>query len=365
MLIPADDYPLHQSPEPFAYAGTDRNFYDRFFFNGYDASHGIFFSLAMGVYPQLNIMDASFCVQIDGKQYNLRTSKEMNGDRLDLSIGPLTLEIVSPLKISRIIITDNETGMVADLTAQARHSAIEEPRFQRRNGTRLFMDVTRATQNIVWQGSISVNRERIEVVDWYGTRDRSWGIRNVGTNDPQQVVPAMEPQFYWLWTPANFNDKCFFFHSNDDGDGIPWNRKAVIESLDGSVTSGYKEPQYRAVYENGTRRIDELIIDLTPDEKIRITSLPLRFYMQGLGYTHPIWNHGTHHGKLAVELEVLDVLKTEQQLKEGKIENLHIQQLAEFELVNTAEKGIGVVEQLLIGRHSPSGFNELIDGYQA
>ncbi|HQR91626.1 MAG TPA: hypothetical protein PLH31_20595, partial [Caulobacter sp.] len=26
-----DDYPIHQTPEPVAYAGTDRNFYDRYF----------------------------------------------------------------------------------------------------------------------------------------------------------------------------------------------------------------------------------------------------------------------------------------------------------------------------------------------
>jgi hypothetical protein len=35
MLTPADDYPLHQTPEPMAFSGADRNFYDRFFFNGY------------------------------------------------------------------------------------------------------------------------------------------------------------------------------------------------------------------------------------------------------------------------------------------------------------------------------------------
>ena len=35
MLTKADDFPLHQTPEPMAFAGTDRNFYDRFFFNGY------------------------------------------------------------------------------------------------------------------------------------------------------------------------------------------------------------------------------------------------------------------------------------------------------------------------------------------
>ncbi|MFN3334229.1 MAG: hypothetical protein ACK47M_17100, partial [Caldilinea sp.] len=28
MLTKGDDFPLHQTPEPVAYAGTDRNFYD-------------------------------------------------------------------------------------------------------------------------------------------------------------------------------------------------------------------------------------------------------------------------------------------------------------------------------------------------
>ena len=35
MLTKGDDYPIHQTPEPIAYAGSDRNFYDRYFFNGY------------------------------------------------------------------------------------------------------------------------------------------------------------------------------------------------------------------------------------------------------------------------------------------------------------------------------------------
>jgi hypothetical protein len=30
MLTRGDDYPIHQTPEPIAYAGTDRNFYDRY-----------------------------------------------------------------------------------------------------------------------------------------------------------------------------------------------------------------------------------------------------------------------------------------------------------------------------------------------
>ena len=60
MLSKADDYPIHQSPEPIAYAGQSRNFYDRYFFNGYDADGGVFFALGMGVYPHLDVIDGVF-----------------------------------------------------------------------------------------------------------------------------------------------------------------------------------------------------------------------------------------------------------------------------------------------------------------
>ena len=35
MLSKGDEYPIHQTPEPIAFSGTDRNFYDRYFFCGY------------------------------------------------------------------------------------------------------------------------------------------------------------------------------------------------------------------------------------------------------------------------------------------------------------------------------------------
>ena len=78
MLMPTDDYPLDQTADPITFARTDRNFYDRCFFNGYHTAEYIFFATALGVYPQLNVMDESICLSIDGTQYNLRTSKEMN-----------------------------------------------------------------------------------------------------------------------------------------------------------------------------------------------------------------------------------------------------------------------------------------------
>jgi len=76
-LTRGDDFPIHQTAEPVAYAGTDRNFYDRYFFNGYEASGDgdAFFAAAFGVYPHLNIADAAFCWMKDGKQVNLHASR--------------------------------------------------------------------------------------------------------------------------------------------------------------------------------------------------------------------------------------------------------------------------------------------------
>ncbi len=94
MLTKGDDYPLHQRPEPIACSGSDRNFYDRYFFNGYSNKRHEFFALSFGIYPHLNIMDASFCVSLDGIQHNLRASRHMGMERFDTQVGSIFLEVV-------------------------------------------------------------------------------------------------------------------------------------------------------------------------------------------------------------------------------------------------------------------------------
>jgi len=83
MLSKADDYPVHQLPEPIATSGTDRNFYDRYFFNGYAPDASTFFAAALGVYPHLNVMDAAFSVIDGGVQRNLHGSRILHVERRD------------------------------------------------------------------------------------------------------------------------------------------------------------------------------------------------------------------------------------------------------------------------------------------
>lgn len=360
MLTAGDDFPIHQTPEPVAFAGTDRNFYDRYFFNGYSADGNLFFAAALGVYPHLDVMDAAFCLLIDGKQHNVRASKRMLSERMDLTVGPIKIEVLEPLQKLAVKVAGNDGGASADLVFDARHRPIEEPRFTRRQGPRLFMDYTRLTQNGAWSGTITLDGRKIPVdAKVRGTRDRSWGIRPVGAPDPQPPHQPGGPQFYWLWAPMNFDKRVAFLHTNDDGDGAPWNRAAVVDEIGGGRTH-YDHPQFELAYVPGTRRLAHATARLADNgPSLRIEPMGKTFYMSGLGYTHPVWGHGRDHGELEVACDVLDTAT----LNDNAPEHMHIQAISRATLDDgrTRTEGVGVLEQLLLGPHAPSGFKGLLD----
>jgi hypothetical protein len=90
-------------------------------------------------------------------------------------------------------------GIAGELTFEGRAFPIEEPRFVRRNGPRLFMDYTRLTQNVRRLGLGRGRRQRIEVTDWVGTRDRSLGHPPGRRADPQPTPGAQIGGFFWQW----------------------------------------------------------------------------------------------------------------------------------------------------------------------
>lgn len=359
-----DDYPIHQTPEPVAYAGTDRNFYDRYFFNGY-APEGdggdLFFAAAFGVYPHLNIADASFCVMKDGRQVNLHASRWLGMERMDLRVGPIAIEVLQPLQRLKLLVQAPEHGVAAEIVFEGRAFPIEEPRFIRRNGPRAFMDYTRLTQNGRYSGWVEVDGVRTAVDGFVGTRDRSWGVRPVGARDPQEPVPPTPPQFFWLWSPCNFADGSFFFHTNDDELGRAWNRRAVWleDGAREEAFGGFAESSCAIRWKSGTRHAASASLDLGEGGSVSIEP-QTEFFMLGLGYTHPVWGHGQNQGELKVEREDFVLADIDRRLPH----HLHVQALSRVTYVDGQGRtrvGRGVFEQLVIGPHAPSGFASILD----
>ncbi len=362
MLSKADDYPIHQTPDPIAFSGTDRNFYDRYFFNGYTTDGAVFFAAALGVYPHLNIMDAGFAVRIGERQYNLHASRHLHMERMDTQVGPIRVEVVEPLKVLRIIIDDNEHGISADITITGRHAPIEEPRTTRRNGPRIVQDVTRMTQLGRWSGWIKAGGRTItlEKATTLGTRDRSWGVRHIGLRDPQVPVVAQEFQVWWVWLPAHFDDRVIHFFVNEDGDGKVWNRGAVMVR-DGGAVEHLQNARMDMEFIPGTRYPAKAVIAARDETgaEYRIEAHPhTRFFLSGIGYMNPDWSHGLNKGPLAVGYDEMESSAAHGSRTE------HAQAFATLSMTTAdgvIHSGHGCFESLVIGRHAPSGFTSMFE----
>jgi len=363
VLTKGDDFPIHQTPEPIAFSGTDRNFYDRYFFNGMQSDGSGFFAVAFGIYPHLNIADAHVSALRAGVQHSLHASRVLGMERMDTFVGPIRIEVVEPLKKTRILI-DGE-GLKGDLLMEGRAFPTQEPRFTRRNGPRMMMDLTRFTQGVRWSGWLEIDGKRETYAGAPGVKDRSWGVRPIGAQDPQPTPPMQAPQFYWLWAPTAFPEHSLYAHINEDGEGTPWNQATVL-SRDGAnaAEDGHLSGQkFSLSWKKGTRHASAMSLEAkdAAGRAIRVNWTPVEtFQMKGIGYGHPSWSHGGYKGDLSVEREAWKP----SELNPLEPQNLHIQEIvrATLETADGKSEGIGSFEQLVIGPHRPSGFSGILDG---
>ena len=232
-LGPFDEFLAHQTSDTFDHVATsDRNFYDRYYFNMHSSSDELFVITGLGQYPNLGVTDAFITVSIGTEQHTVRASRELGVDRMDTSVGPLSVEVLEGLRTLRIRCDENEWGISADLTFTGTVDALEEPRtFIRRYG-RVIQDVTRYAQVGVWEGTITAAGRTFDVTPdvWKGARDRSWGVRPVGEREHPgiQVRGAQDGYgFRHDWLPMQFDDHMLKVQIDQDADG----NRLVEESM--------------------------------------------------------------------------------------------------------------------------------------
>lgn len=347
MLLPEDDYPLHQNPQPLAHTmGGHPNAYDRFWFNG--LADDLYFAVALGLYPNRGVVDGAFSVLEGGQQRSVFASDAINGRAT--SVGPLRIEIIEPMRVNRVIVDAPEQGLRAELTYTASTATIEEPRQTMHDGPRIFMDVTRATQLGTWTGWIETPRGRREITEMAGTKDRSWGIRPVG--EPLPGAPSTRaPQICFFWAPLRLADGGVHVMSFDDSTGRHLHHSAGELPRDGDAR--HVDGSLSFEWAPGTRWMSRGVAKVNGAE-YSLTPIA-RFHMRGAGYSHPTYGHGKWHGGLVVDSEEL----TTSELDPLDYHNIHVQHIVR---VDGPTSGIGVVEQLIIGPYAPAGLTGLLDG---
>ncbi|MCY4669114.1 MAG: hypothetical protein OXC29_14165, partial [Rhodococcus sp.] len=232
-LSPLDDYPVHQIAETIRHVGTsDRNFYDRYYFNCYPTeSPDVFLIVGLGQYPNLGVMDAFAVLRRGDDHIVARMSKALGADRTDTTVGPLRIEVLEGLQKLRVVLEPgSEYDLSFDITFDATIPAALEPKHFRRQLERVTFDTSRFLQTGTWTGSLTVDGEdfAIDPKTWRGNRDRSWGVRPVGEAEPQgrRAVDGIQ-NFFWIYAVMQFDEFTISVIMQEDEQG----RRIVEEAM--------------------------------------------------------------------------------------------------------------------------------------
>jgi hypothetical protein len=361
MISPADDFLIHQTPEPVRLVGTsDRRFYDRHFLTGHSRDGDIFFLLGMGLYPNLGVIDAFASVATADTQHTTRASRELTADRLDTSgVGPFGLEVIQGLRHLRFQGQPCGQAVEVDLDWHAVAAPIEEPPLFSRVLGRVMEQGTRMIQTGVWSGHLTVAGERFEVSPerWWGARDRSWGVRSIGLErEPAGIAQARkvsrERPPLWIWSPMQFENRTVHFSLSEHADGrreIQTVRQAPSLEQGGEVFD-LGEPDHDLKFDPESRELlDGSSVSFRDVDGTRctvaLTPLHRGAYLRaGTGYGGPDpWRHGAFRGENWVDSVSFDITDPEVTAKIGPT---HV--LCRME-ASTGEVGYGTFETQVFG----------------
>ena len=307
-----DDFPVHQAPEFVRHPATsDRNFYDRYYFNCMPTDGEWFAILGLGQYPNLGVIDGFVDVRLGEQQHVVRASAPLR-DRADTSVGPLRVEVLEPLRRLRVVVEPNEHSVALDLTWEGAGPAIEEPRQYLRSQGKVVFDTQRLAQMGSWTGTISIAGRELEVTPerCWGSRDRSWGIRPVGEPEPDGIRQGVNVMAgMWSYFPMRFDDHSIFYICQERADGSRPLVQGERVWLDGRIDDlGASHHEHR--FEPGTRMLTGSTIRF-PESGVEIECTPMlaNFISVGTGYGMDAdWRHGMYQGpEPVVQGLVMDV----------------------------------------------------------
>src|SRR5580704_323339 len=191
MLTAWDELMCHQLPATMDHVHTTNpEWTERIYVSIYNVrEQNTIIGCGVGQYPNKNVQDGFATVWHQGKQYNFRASRTLRPQIHEVTIGPLSVEVIEGLRSFRITLVDNPSGISFDIVWSATMNPHEEEHDFRKSNGRVVQDISRFDQACRARGTLSIPGKtvRLNESDWWGHRDRSWGTRRPLRTDISEV----------------------------------------------------------------------------------------------------------------------------------------------------------------------------------
>ncbi|MDP9334392.1 MAG: hypothetical protein M3Q30_13975 [Actinomycetota bacterium] len=182
-LRSADETLNHQIVDTFAtVAESDHAWTEKIWASMARVDGSLQIDFGLGKYHNRGIIDAFGGISRGREQWTVRASRELRSAPEEVTVGPLSSEVVDSLEQIRFRLEPNDAQPISfDVVL----CGVTPPFFEDRNRVRnrrtgrVDVDVVRYHQGGWVSGTVTVDGETHEVRpdEWFGFRDHSWGVR--------------------------------------------------------------------------------------------------------------------------------------------------------------------------------------------
>lgn len=195
-LTPLQEYPVHEWAEdgfPGFEARSDPRAYERYWFTTQDRTGELLVVTGFGLYPNLKTVEAYGIVNLRGRHTTVRGHRSLTRNRFDMTVGPLSFEVVQPFRQWHLSLADNEYGISYEIDwLDSKRQVLRPP------GLGGYESFGRQ------RGVVIVEGERFALTEsaFLGSRDHHWGVRD-GVGGPGHAIaggrrPTTAPGGQWV-----------------------------------------------------------------------------------------------------------------------------------------------------------------------
>ena len=378
-LTAADEHFNHQTVNTHAAVGNpDRAWTEKAWFTLMRKDAQLQVNFGIGKYTNRNLVDGFAGVQMGTQQRTVRASRVLAADFDTVNVGPMGYEVLEPYKSIRLTLAKNDAQPISfELIFQATMPAFFEKRDVVMHEGRTASDVIRFHQAGTVSGWVEIDgvRHAVNPDDWFGFRDRSWGIREHVGLDPTDLVPATlgtqsgstsgnktgtAYHFNWLVSkidrPDGTSYDLAYYFRDFGGDGPPQFFCGYINESDGRqipILHLYPEIDYRASDRGAMRGTVTAIIagrGKSVEERVfEIEVINPEMGFRLLPGMYGEWNgqlHGSFKGEDFLDGECIDDVNNPEKLDETYRWQIRDRPIR---ITEGANSGYGDMESIILG----------------